>query len=191
MLTFFLQNMNTLHSDIIKAEDVPINGADLLKITDGKTRIVLYEELTNMTGRDFVELFVPETNWNIILLYRLLDSNHWITIILGDECFYHYDSYGLQPDEELDMIHHTNKHLTRLYQESGIKVKHNVYRHQMIKDHVNTCGRHSALRAIHYNLSNAEYHFYMTHRNPHKVLNNMDDLVSLMTMTSLKYTEKS
>lgn len=181
--------MNTLREEIIKREDIALTNVDLMKITNGKTKIVIYEDLANMNALDFLNLFKEETNYNIILLYQLITSNHWITIIYRNGVLYHWDSYGLQPDEELDIIHHGVKHLSRIYRELrevGVKINVNKYRFQQFKDHVSTCGRWAANRSIHWNKTNKEYVHYFK-GDVHRLVRSLDDIIVLLTTSQLNY----
>ena len=158
----------SLFEDITRSEEIPLSDVDIMKITNNKTKIVLYEQLSGMTSSDFLDLFRPETNYNIILLYQLQSFGHWITIIDDRNDtgkFFHWDPYALYPDHELNTMY-PYRDLSRLYETIGRYVDVNKYRFQAVAENVNSCGRWSALRATYYYMTNDEFTNYFTKIKP-------------------------
>jgi hypothetical protein len=184
----------SIMNDIHKSEEIPISNFDILKLTNNKTKIVMYEDLMTMYVSQFIDLFQKETNYNIILLYQITAGyGHWISIILDKEDtgeFYHFDSYGLYPDNMLDKIY-PYKDLSRLYQESGIKVNVSTYKFQEKIENINTCGRWAALRSNYYYMTNNEFINYFTSNKISQLVRNLDDVATIMTMIPLDYVQET
>lgn len=179
-----------LLDDINRSEEIPISNEDILRITNSQTKIVLYEQLAEMRGQDFINLFTKETNYNIILLYQLdTGAGHWICIIFDIEDtqqFYHFDPYGLYPDHMLDRMY-PHRELLRLYDECGASVDVSKYKFQAIANNVNTCGRWASVRSLYFYMTNDEFIDYFTKTKPSQLIKNYDHLVSVMTMVPLNY----
>lgn len=168
----------SLNDDLKKAEGYALDEDDITRITQGKSKIVFYEDLYNMSGMDFRGLFQKETNNSIILFYELGEEiGHWVCVILKDGSFQHWDSYGLPVDAELHNKH-VELHLSRLYNEVGLPVKANKIRFQKVKKDTLTCGRWSAVRALHPHMNNVQFYDYFKKLN----IKSLDDVVTLMTM---------
>lgn len=137
---------------IADAEAFPLSGDDILRITDNKTNVMIYEDLAQYDDID--EILEP--HGAVVILYRTReDFGHFVALLkTGEKSLEFYDSYGLKVDEELKLapfhmrIHNDREvfHLTHLIQQSGYRVKSNLVRLQKNLSHVNTCGRYSALR---------------------------------------------
>lgn len=138
---------------IVDAEKYPLTGADMLRIADGKTNIIVYEDLEGVNSID--DILSPYDA--CIILYQTSENfGHWITLLKTSEnSLEFYDSYALSVDEELNLDNEFHKrihegkivpHLSHLIQESGYNVKSNKVRLQQNLEDVNTCGRYAALR---------------------------------------------
>ena len=176
----------SIEAQIKKAEDVPITDEDILKITDKQVKIVLYHQLANL--RTIMDLFIDTDK--IILFYELAgEIGHWVALIHNPKTMtiVFYNSYGLLPDAERSLYKHPEPILSKLlaFRPSSYKLDINRVQHQIYKNHVNTCGRHAALRCLYSDLSNADYDQMI--KTPIR-LNSVDELVSVMTMVPLKYT---
>lgn len=174
-----------LNKIIKQAEDIPLSTTDLLNICNNQTKVVLYHELEEVD--DILQLFQPYNSF--ILLYEFATSNigHFVSVIYYPERneIHHYDSYALLPDVELDLTHtQGRKYLSELYdkaRESGINITINQTRHQLFKENVNTCGRHSALRIIFRHLTAPQYNNFI---NGNASLKNPDEICTAFTITS-------
>ena len=191
-MQYIMNKFGALLDDITNSEAIPVSDADILKMANNQTKIVLYEQLGQMAVGDFMKLFRPETNNSIILLYQL-DSGfgHWICIIYDvndSQKFFHFCPYGLHPDSMLDSKY-PFRDLTRLYQESRVPVDVSTFKYQKVRDNVNTCGRWSAVRALYWYMSNDEFKSYITTTKPGLLIKNLDDLITVMTMLPLDYIQ--
>jgi len=142
-----------IDSIIVDAEKYPLTANDMLRIADGKTNIIVYEDLEGVNNID--EVLSPYDAC-IILYQTAEDFGHWVTLLKTSEnTLEFYDSYGLSIDEELNTDNEFHKrihegkivpHLTHLIQQSGYKVKSNRERLQENLEDVNSCGRYASLR---------------------------------------------
>jgi len=142
-----------IDSIIVDAEKYPLSAEDMLRIADGKTNILVYEDLENVNNIDSI---LAPYDASIILYQTAENFGHWITLLkTGENSLEFYDSYGLSVDQELNTDNEFHKrvhegkivpHLTHLIQQSGYKVKSNKVRLQANLEDVNSCGRYAALR---------------------------------------------
>lgn len=155
---------------ILIAESINLSGRDILRITENDTRIMGYEELRNY---DSIEQLIPYEGSSLTLLYQTRENyGHWVVIInRGNNKYEFYDSYGLAPDEELnlDNTYHLRlhggqitPHLTALFLKGGYKVEYNNIRLQKYLKDVNTCGRYTALRVKFKHLSITNFNALFT-----------------------------
>ena len=173
----------TLSEQIKFAESIPISTDDLRKITNNETAIWEYHQLADMRSID--ELFVEHES--AIILYELQgDIGHFIAVIRDIERNYirHYDSYKLDPDEEINLFKHKVPYYSQFLYTSYYGVDLNNHQHQQYREAIQTCGRHSALRCIYKHLTNDEYHKFISSK---PTIHSPDELVSVMTMASLHY----
>ena len=108
--------------------------------------VILYNKFKELytNNRPISDVF--ENKNSIIVLLQIEGPNapsvgHWIAILRrGADEYEHFDSYGLNLDEELH-ITHEKPYLTALLTSKGVKVSYNKYKLQLRKDDMNTCGR--------------------------------------------------
>lgn len=169
--------MPTLREIIRNVESVELTGRDIKKIAGDYVNLVVYDELKDY--QTIEDLF--NGNPCAILLYRLAAGyNHWVAINKrGDEIDY-YNSYGLQPDAELDMsTYKFEPRLGYLLANSPYKVNINNERMQRVKSSVNTCGRWAALRCLFKHLTNHEFNEQFKRLE----LKTPDEIVTALTFT--------
>jgi hypothetical protein len=142
-----------IDKQIIKAENIDLSGKDILRITDDKCTVMPYENLENIKSIDeILELWGA-----VVILYETKKNfGHWVGLFkVNDSTLEFYDPYALNVDEELNFDNDYHKrihngveipHLTHLLNQSNYRVIYNKVRMQKVLDHVNTCGRHVALR---------------------------------------------
>ena len=129
------------------AEDVSLSTSDLVKITEGKSKIILYSDLDNYKSIDDV----LGDDLAVIILYQTrYDFGHWVGLTKDkNDLLTFFDPYGLSLDEELkfstfNLRQHQGRmvpHLSALIRESGYKIIENKIQLQELLEHVNTCGR--------------------------------------------------
>ena len=176
----------TLALQIEFAESIPLSIEDLKKITNNECNIIQYHEMEPMTNID--QIFGDFDS--CIVLYELQGNiGHFIAVIRNREenKLIHYDSYGFHPDEEMNLFEHKVPLYSRLFYASEYIYDINVYKHQLFKNHSQTCGRHACLRVIYRHLSNDEYNKFITSKPK---ITNPDQLVTVMTMAATNYINK-
>lgn len=137
---------------IADAERYALSGEDILRIADGQCVVISYEDLHNLETLDSVLLPYDA----VVILYQTSeDFGHWVTLLRRGNTLEFYDSYGLKPDEELDLSNAFHKrvhegkvvpHLSHLMKQDGYRVVYNKERLQKNLADVNSCGRYAALR---------------------------------------------
>jgi hypothetical protein len=158
---------------IIKnSERFELSGADIMRITDDKTRIIQYEELE--TTSNLEQLLNPFGS--VIILYTTKKNfGHWVALfrkknnVKKDLEF--FDPYGLSIDEELNInneLHlrqHNGRitpHLSALISKGDYNVSSNKTQLQKFLEDVETCGRFVALRVRFRNLTLKKYSELLT-----------------------------
>ena len=140
--------MSGIDKNILGSENIDLSGADIERITDGKCKIIAYEELQKYNTLD--ELLNPYDA--VIVLYQTKKNyGHWVSILKYDNYIEFFDPYGFGIDEELEIIDHLHlrnqtPHLTYLINESNYRVIFNDKKLQKFSEHINTCGRWCSLR---------------------------------------------
>jgi hypothetical protein len=180
--------------------DYSLSGEEVLKLCDGKARLVVYEELYNFKTLD--ELLHP---WgSVILLYEYKRDGegssygHYVCLnVVPDEkggtTVEHFDSLGYKPDEELFKIgispdfavksRQDKQYLLRLLINSGYPISYNEYHLQEDKKGINTCGRWCGVRVFLKNLSLDTFAgLFMNKKLPSDLL--------ITILTSPKYIER-
>lgn len=171
---------------MLEIEALPLSGQDLIDIADSlnmhSVKWMIYEDLHNIKSIDV--LFGDKTA--IYLLLQIRGDNapkvgHWVCLMHHKEKneYYYYDPYGLSIAEDLSLTHE-HRHIEDLLR--GYNFKVNKHRHQLMKDDVNTCGRHCVLRSVFYHLNGDEYNRHVIEPCIKKrLVHNPDVLVALIT----------
>lgn len=147
-------------SDKRKIEDykkVALSDKDLLRLLDGRARIVLYPELRKMESLD--EVLGPY-GAAIILFCSRPSYGHWCWLLRGVGDDYGLvefgNPYGGYPDDSLELLEREwaaesgqdEPILSLLMMESPYRLSYNQYQFQAHSKDVKTCGRHCATRII-------------------------------------------
>ena len=123
-------------------EDIPLSDSDIDSILDGQVRILSYSELKGYNSLH--NALGPHQA--MVLLYQFPGETvgHWVACWIHGGKVWHYDSYGLNPDAET----RGETWYSGLLADSGLEVMTSRYKHQEFREHINTCGRHAALRLL-------------------------------------------
>jgi len=148
---------------IKKAELVELTGEQMELITEGKCRVIAYEELEKCQSIDACF----QGKEGIIMLYQKTNNNgHWCLLFKENaNTLNFFDPYAFQMDEELKFsdynlqLHNGEQvgHLTALIEKSNYKLNQNKTRFQKMANTINTCGRHVCVRFRMREYSNKEY----------------------------------
>ena len=144
--------MSGIDKDIVRAEDIYLSDEDVLRITDGKCKVMLYSDLEQYDDIDSV----LRPYGAVVILYQLEQNvGHWVTVIKhGSKHIEVFDSFGMSIDQELQFSQYNLRrhngmqvpHLSHLLDNSPYTISYNDTQLQQFKHHVNTCGRWCALR---------------------------------------------
>lgn len=158
---------------IHNAEQLPTTDRAIRSILKDKCNILSYTEL--MEYSSITDALGPHKA--LVLLYQFPGEGvgHWVSCWEWRGRLWHYDSYGLQPDEE---VHDT--HYSDLLVASNLPVVVNPYRHQHFRDQSNTCGRHVALRLL---FGAYDHEAYDALVREGLKIRRPDDLVTALTIT--------
>jgi hypothetical protein len=148
---------------IKNSEKLELTGKQMELITEGKCRVLAYEELESCNNID--DCFKGKEG--LIILYQKTNSNgHWCLLFKENaNTLNFFDPYNFQMDEELKFsdynlsVHNGVKtpHLTTLIKKSNYKLNQNKTRFQKMANDINTCGRHVCVRFRMRSYSNKEY----------------------------------
>lgn len=175
--------MDKLINTILEEES--LTGLNIDKITKGKAKVILYEDLRKFN--DIIKVFGKYNN--LIVLFPTEKSNyngHWIAILKNGKKLNHWDSYSLSPAAELQYSSNQTVEqniLSKLYQKAiqdGYSFEYNRYRLQKMTDSIATCGKWSSIRILFDYLNNEQFAnlFLKQKMKP-------DQLVCLLTMITL------
>jgi hypothetical protein len=144
-----------MEQHIRKLENIDLTGEDIMRMVDGKTNVIEYNDLKNATNLE--NLFRNDT---LVILYETRKGfGHWVCLIKrGINHVDFFDPYGLKVDEELNIINENHirqndegqvvPHLTSLLQNGGYRVDENLTKLQKFMKDVNTCGRWVVVRIL-------------------------------------------
>jgi hypothetical protein len=120
----------------------------MLRDNEKDTQFYQYNELSRFQSID--DLF-GQKNCAIILLSiegpNAPKVGHWITLLRTQGQIEHFDSYGLNPDQELALTHE-QPFLSKLLKNMQQKLLTNTQKLQQFREAVNTCGRWAVSRVL-------------------------------------------
>ena len=169
--------MSSIQNIVKEGEEYAFSGEDLKNMTENKYDIIKYEDLKDYNTIDEV---LGKNNGAVILFQNeSANAGHWVSLWKKENTIMYFDSYGLNPDEEIQFTKYTMReynmsgdkepHLTCLLRKSNYKVSPNKVKLQRFKDHSNTCGRWVGFRLRHKELSHKDFGKLFTanqHYNP-------------------------
>lgn len=138
-----------------KLTSTPLTGQDLKRMTKNKATVMPYDDLKNVTDID--QIFKTQC---VIILLNIEGSGqpvgHWVLMIDKGNEIEHFDSYGLNIDEELAKTHEA-PYLSNLVGKSRRRVLQSSRQYQRMKEDVDTCGRWCVLRCGVKNLTDEQF----------------------------------
>jgi len=152
-------------------ESIPLSDGDIIRKLRGKTKLLLYHELADVSDIDDILV-----NGSAVILYERKPKNgHWVCIVRymnnNRPTIEFFDSYGMFPDDEKKHIDDEflallgqkfNKIADLLLKASGrYRIEFNDSKLQKWSPKINTCGRHVISRIILKTLTNKEYNRFM------------------------------
>ena len=141
-----------------------LHGNDILKVFDGKIKIVVYSDLPQYKNID--QLLDPYGR--VIILYETndIDNGHYTCLFRNDKGINYFDPYGMYLEKPLDYFGDGVRELTgsdenflnRLLYQDKYKVYYNNHRLQELKSGISTCGRWCIVRMIYPNIDEDEFY---------------------------------
>lgn len=172
-----------------------LSDNEVLKIAGNNTKVMLYTDLYKYKDLDavfgkykkIILLYIHDRTGNTV-------SGHWTAMIKQPDRIEHFDSYGLLPDEilyrykskaERAKTNQPKNYLTTLlYTYTKLPIHYNQYKYQQLKDNVNSCGYHTAIRCRYSKIPLEEYQKIFNTFKKNKI--NTDELVVMLGNQYLK-----
>lgn len=148
----------------------PMGDDDIKNYLGVSVPIIKYSQLENFES---IEDILPNNKTYVILLYESeLNSGHWVIILRYNDIIEYFDPYGYEVDNPINWIdEHKNfelgqdkKFLSELLDNYKGKVIYNPIDYQVLKNDINTCGRHCVVRCLmnrKFNFNLKEYYNFM------------------------------
>lgn len=152
-----------MYKQILQKERVALSDKDILYLTENKCNVMTYSELLNYKTLDQA---LGEHGALCVLYETSANFGHWVAVIkINDNLIEQFDPLSSKPDRQFKYIsdeYKKNPYLSHLMKESPYKLSYNQYKFQKNIKHVNTCGRHCAMRIILKKYSLEQYKKIMT-----------------------------
>ena len=165
-----------------------LTGQEVEITTNGNCPVHLYKDLRKF---NHIREVIGEHNACLVLFpVKSSADGHWIAILYHPETntVEHFDPYGFSWDQELQYSEDPKwtqyNLLGKFYEEAqqkGYNVIYNRYRFQQLKTGINTCGKHSSIRARFRYLNIDQYKKLMMGQSQ-----DPDYLVTILTFISLR-----
>lgn len=180
--------MSDLHQYLKDLEAIPLSCEHLLKMgglvyfNDKTPRLkcMLYDDIPNHTN---IDTFMNNLD-SLIILYQIKADNtkegsrvgHFICICRQSHGKYsHFDSYGLDIDEEMHITHENPEIIKNLL--AGVQFDTNKKKLQQFRNETQTCGLWALFRSLFFEMNNAQFLNYI---KPLLKMISGDDLVTLI-----------
>lgn len=166
-------------------EEKAISGSDIMKLLNGRTRIIKYSELSKITNINKL-LFGYDSC--VILILSKENYGHWVCLTRRGNILEFFDSYGYFIDDPI-YFKNNNKyfrkinnqdypHLTYLLLKASdeYKISYNEIQFQKMSPDISTCGRHVVCRIMYRKLDLYSYYNFLKSFN-----RDFDEIVTLIT----------
>lgn len=150
--------------ELDKLRSYPLGDDDLEKILGKDIFIFTYPYLNEVKSID--DVFDDKGRSMMLFLTEDENTGHWIAMIKKGFKIEYFDPYGGKPDCDMKWLDEETKEelgqehpiLTDLLKDSGYKVDYNLFPFQSKANHINTCGRWSAMRLYYKKLSLKQFY---------------------------------
>lgn len=164
-----------------------LTGTEIRDFVKDKYPLHMYQDLGRVNNLH--DILGPQNACIILFPVQSATSGHYTAIIYYEEIntLHYFDSYGFDWNQELK---YSNQPITKqnligkLFanaQQQGMKVTFNQNRYQVLKDGVNTCGKHCIMRLKFKYLREDEYGRLMRHQKY-----TPDEIVTMATFLGLE-----
>ena len=175
------------NEEIKEEEQYALSDYDLKTIVNNDAKIVLYKDLKKMNYLD--EMF--DKLGRCILLYGVAEVNngHWVSVMKRGNTIEFFDPYGFFPDTqnynlmvpEETVLQQNYPYLLKLIYDGGYDLIYNNRPLQKFNDTTATCGRHSALRQLFYEIPLKEYYKVLEALQKSSKIKDLDTLITVFT----------
>ena len=159
-----------------------LTGQDIVKLINKPP--VLYSDLKNY--KNLNQVLGKEGYF--VLLYQTSSktTGHFVSCMTRDNTIHFFDSYGFQPDAEIQYTPYDQKlprYLSQLLQADGRPISYNKHDYQAKGSSVATCGRWSSVRCMLKDISDKDFqHIFYNNKDAYLT---SDNLIILMTLIGL------
>lgn len=169
-----------------KLRGYALGDDDIEKILGKDIFIFTYPYLDDVDSID--KVFDSQGRSIMLFLTENESTGHWIAMIKRGDTIEYFDPYGGAPDTDMKWLSYRTRQkldevepkLTEMLRNSGYKVEYNLYPFQASKDHINTCGRWSAMRLYFKDLSLKQF-YDMIKKECKKRKLSQDEFISLLS----------
>lgn len=179
--------LETIISDLEKND---IKGSDVIRLSGNSVDVYTYEDIMKFQTLDQL---LGNKKAAVVLYQTKQNFGHWVLIMQlkkdnGSPYIEFFDPYAFKIDEELKLSDYNIKmhggkiipYLSYLVMQSRLPIIMNNVRLQKFSHHVNTCGRHVAVRAKFRHINLITYAKMLTDNMAY----NADFWVSALTLLS-------
>lgn len=166
-------------------EQKALSGTDILKLLNGKTRVIKYSELANINN---INELLFGYNSVVILILSKENYGHWVCITRRNDILEFFDSYGYFVDDPI-YFKNTPKyfrkqnnqdypHLTAILLNSYNEyvITYNELRFQKKDRQTATCGRHVVCRIVYKDMDLYDYYRFLK-----SIDKDLDKVVTILT----------
>jgi len=178
-----------LFKDFIRrGESYSLTFQDLKSICRNDVHIIEFHTLDHMSNWQELFKYTP----NVIIYWETESSSigHFSALMLrdGGSTIEIFDSYGLSVKDCFKFARYDYRYsggvnyLEMILSQSGKKIVTNYVKLQSDSSHINTCGRHAAMRLRFASMSSSDYVNFLKSSRA-----NFDELVTIMTVMSSSF----
>lgn len=160
--------------------DYSLSGQDVIDALDGKCNIVSYPDIKKYRN---INDLLGKYKKCVILYLNSANYGHWTCIYEYNGTIYFFDSYGVEPNGQLNwlpknvnkLLKQDHKHLLKLLYNSGKPIEYNEYPLQKFGKGINTCGKWVVFRLKYPFLSVENFRKLFENKNiePDKLINSL------------------
>lgn len=170
---------------IQEKEEKALSGSDILKLLNGRTRVMKYSELSKV---DDINQLLFGYDSCVILILSKENYGHWVCLTRNNNILEFFDSYGYFIDDPI-YFKNTSKyfrtvnkqdypHLTYLLLKNSndYVITYNELVFQKTAPNISTCGRHVVCRIRYKKMDLYEYYDYLK-----SIGSDLDKVVTILT----------
>lgn len=170
---------------IKEKEEKALSGGDIMKLLNGRTRIIKYSDLANI---DSINKLLFGYDSCVILIMSKENYGHWVCLTRSDNRLEFFDPYGYEVDDPI-YFKNTSKYFRKINNQDyphlsyllylcadEYDLQYNEIRFQKMDNKTSTCGRHVVCRIYYKKYDIYEYYNFLK-----SIGNDFDKVVTLLT----------